>query len=285
MTTFTYAGRDQRGVRVTGKVEANDASQAEDQLIKQGLFPIEITASPVVSYSAARLSNLFDAKIKIETLILFCRQMHSLVKAGVPIVSAIQRIAEITNQTVLSRTLKKVADEIALGTSLSSAMQHYPHVFEPLMVALITAGEATGRLDEAFQQAAKYYELANTSRRRIKTALRYPIFVMIFALSAIMVMNIFVIPKFAALYSSFHAPLPMPTRLLISIAFFTRNYWWVVMLCLLGFMGTIGLLLRRPVIRQIFDHLQFKIPIFGHIIERIVMVNFSHSLAVLLQTG
>jgi len=291
MPHFSYEARNQAGKRITGNIQANDANQAADLLFSDHLIPITITASteksarPSASRGASWNITLFAKKIKTEELTIFCRQMYSLIKAGVPVSSSIQRLADIATNATLAKALQQVAKEIALGTSLSKAMQHHPTVFSFLITSLVTSAEANGRLDDAFLLASKHYELEDISRKRVRAALRYPIFVICFAFIAIMVISIFVIPKFASLYSTFHATLPLPTRILMGFSLFVRTYWWLIVgvIVLAGIALTYSL--RRPTMRLFVDRMQLKLPIIGGILERIVMANFSRNLAMLLETG
>ncbi|MCX7121096.1 MAG: type II secretion system F family protein [Gammaproteobacteria bacterium] len=290
MITFSYEARDKNGKMTKGKLQANDSNQAADFLFKDNLIPININAlSEKLTKSTQTFNNpswfTFARKIRSDELTVFCRQMYSLIRAGVPISSAIQRLADITSNPTLAKALQQVAKEIELGTALSKAMQHHPTVFSRLITSLVTSAEANGRLDDAFLQASKHYELEDTSKKRVKAALRYPIFVCCFAFLAIMVISIFVIPRFAVLYSSFHAALPLPTRILMGFSLFTRTYWWAIIGFILLTIILITYLLKRPGIRFVVDRIQLKLPIFGSILERIVMANFARNLSMLLETG
>ncbi|OGT37832.1 MAG: hypothetical protein A3F12_02015 [Gammaproteobacteria bacterium RIFCSPHIGHO2_12_FULL_38_14] len=292
MNTFSYAARDKHGALIKGKMQAHDANYVADQLIKDNLIPIQIRAiqkiklfsRPVLNWTLPNIT-LFGTAVSNETLTIFCRQMYSLTKAGIPIVSAIQRLSEITPNVTLATTLKAIFKEILLGTSLSKAMQHYPKIFSLMLVSLVMSAEANGRLDEAFMQAAKHYALENISKRRIKMALRYPILVIIFAFVAVMLMNVFVIPKFAQLYSSFHTLLPLPTRMLIGFSNFVNRFWWLIACIILMMAVLIYYCLHHPIFSIAIDRMKMHIPIFGSIIERVIMANFSSNLAMLLKTG
>ncbi len=285
MLTFSYESRNRSGALIKGHIQAIDENQAADLLLKKGLIPFKIKVSSLRFSKQLFSLKVFTRKIRNEELSVLCRQLYSLTKAGVPIVLAIERLSETITHHVLKRALQQVSKEISSGIALSMAMQHQPKVFSPLMTALITAGEANGRLDEAFLEASRNYELENTSRRRVKAALRYPALVISIAFIAMMLLNLFVIPKFAGLYTSLHAALPLPTRILMSLSFFVRSYWWLILLSLffVGFLFFYGL--RHPSFRVTVDGIKLKLPIFGSILERIIMANFSRNLAMLLQTG
>lgn len=285
MPHFRYEGRDQSGKTCVGTVEAKKTEDVAEQIMQIGITPIKIIEVRAPIQLPGLLDFLQRRKVKNEEMLLFCRQMHSLVKAGVSITTALTRLSEILLNPTLAQTLKVITTQLNAGESLSSAMRHYPKIFSHLLIALVTAGEANGRLDEAFFQAAKHYELETTTRRRVKAVMRYPLFVMIVVAGAITILNLFVIPKFSQLYSSFHATLPLPTRVLINTSNFFYNYWYVLILVLLFcFLGA-TYALKNPVWREKIDRYQFKMPIFGSIIERGTMASFSSSLAMLLKTG
>ncbi len=285
MTSFRYTARNKNGELIAHNIQANTIDDAAGSLIKEGLTPINIT--PIPEKRLWRFSSLhfINKKIGYEALAIFCRQLFSLTKAGVPILSAIQRLAEIATDPFFAKTLQKVAEEISLGASLSTAMQHHRTIFSPLMIALVTAGESNGRLDEAFLQASKHYELANTSRKRITAALRYPFIVIFLAFSSITLVSVTVIPKFASLYAHFHVTLPLPTRILIQFSLFIQHYWWLIIALVVLLIASASHLLRRDAVCAFIDRAQLKLPLFGSVLERIVMANFSRSLAMLLQTG
>jgi len=285
MGTFFYEARHKNGALIKGTMEANDANHVANQLIQDHLIPLDIRASlPRFSWRFTSLS-FSRQKVNHGTLMIFCRQMYSLIKAGIPIISIVQRLAEITMNKVLANALKVVSQEIVLGNSLSTAMQRTPTIFSPLLIALVTNAEANGRLDQAFLQATKYYELEDMTRKRVKAALRYPILVILFAFAAVMLINVFVIPKFASLYSSFHTQLPLPTRILISFSQFVHNGWWAILIVIGMMFLLVYFLLQRPEFRMYIDRIKIKLPIVGNMIERIIMANFARNLAMLLQTG
>ena len=159
MPIFAYEARNKTGVLQKGRIEADNSDQAATQLSKNNLVPIKIqTVKTQFHWHFPKLTMpKFKKKISRDVLSVFSRQMYSLYKAGIPIVSSIQRLAKITTQPALALALHGIAKDIASGTSLSKAMGHYPDVFPSLIIALVVSGEINGRLDEAFLSAAKHY--------------------------------------------------------------------------------------------------------------------------------
>ena len=211
--------------------------------------------------------------------------MHALAKAGVPMLSAVQQLAEVSSVPILKRALEAIAKQIGLGEPLSKAMQQFPHLFPPLMIALVSTGEANGRIDEAFLQASQYYELANMTRKRIASALRYPLMVIVVTFLAVIGLNAFIVPKFAALYARFESQLPLPTRILMATSAFTRDYWWLMILVVLLSIFIVRAVLASDRYRVGVDHMMMRLPIFGSIVKRIVMTNFTRTLAILMHTN
>ncbi len=163
--------------------------------------------------------------VKLDELIVFCRQMYALMKSGVPILRAINGLAESANSPKLKAALEEVGSHLEGGFSLSSAMNQLAKIFPPLFISLIHVGENTGQLDGAFLKLASYFEREQETRKRIKSALRYPTLVMIFLAAAMVILNIFVIPMFSGLFARLGADLPFATQLLISSSNFFINYW------------------------------------------------------------
>ncbi|OGT50717.1 MAG: hypothetical protein A3E84_00350 [Gammaproteobacteria bacterium RIFCSPHIGHO2_12_FULL_42_13] len=285
MPVFAYEGRDQKGFQVSGEITAEDMGAAANELMSRQILPINISPQTEKGELALVFRKLFARKLTTSELALFSRQMHALCKAGVPVLSAIQQLSQVSSVPILKHALIDIAKQVGLGEPVSKAMQKFPALFPPLMIALVSTGEANGRIDDAFLQASQYYELASTTRKRIKTALRYPLTVVVVTFLAVIGLNAFIIPKFAALYARFESQLPLPTRLLIGLSTITRDYWWLILLvvALLVFIVRIFFVTERY--RAVIDHIILVLPIFGDIMRRIVMTNFTRTLGILIHTN
>ena len=179
---------------------------------------------------------LFQPKVRIESFVIFCRQMYSLMKAGIPLLRAMKGLAESTTDKPLQVALEGVCDDLAQGQSLSNAMTG--SVFSDLFISLIKVGENTGRLDESMLQLAEYFEKEIDTLRRIKAAFRYPSFVFMVLFGAVIFLNFTVIPQFVGIFSKFGADLPLPTMILMSTSAFMIEFWWVLALGCAGiFLG------------------------------------------------
>ncbi|MDA3831342.1 type II secretion system F family protein [Paucibacter sp. O1-1] len=190
---------------MTAQVESADESAAADLLLSRGIIPLELNEIKVKqSFSMA----LFQSRVSLEELQIFTRQMYSLTRSGIPILRAIAGLSETTHSHRMKQALDDISEQLTSGRPLSSAMNQHPDVFDSLFVSMIHVGENTGKLEDAFIQLSHYIEREQETRRRIKAAMRYPIFVLIAITIAMVILNIMVIPKFADMFSRFGADLP-----------------------------------------------------------------------------
>ncbi|HHQ4657756.1 TPA: MSHA fimbrial biogenesis protein MshG, partial [Aeromonas hydrophila] len=178
MSSFAYKGRDSQGNAVSGVVEAATEMAAAEQLMRRGVMPTELKPGKAKA-AALDWSLLLERGVRLDELVVFSRQMYALTRAGIPILRAIAGLEESAHSKPLKRALHALGEDLGNGRPLSSSMQAHPRVFSSLFVAIIHVGENTGQLEEAFLQLANYFELELETRKRIKTAMRYPSFVLI----------------------------------------------------------------------------------------------------------
>ncbi|MBP8280620.1 MAG: type II secretion system F family protein, partial [Aeromonas sp.] len=233
MGSFNYKGRDSQGQAVSGMVEAASELAAAEQLMRRGVMPTELKAGKAKA-AGIDWSLLLEGGVKLEELVVFSRQMYALTRAGIPILRAIAGLEESAHSKPLKRALHTLGEDLGNGRPLSSSMQAHPKVFNSLFVAIIHVGENTGQLEEAFLQLANYFDLELETRKRIKTAMRYPSFVMIAIGIAMVILNIMVIPVFAGMFAKFGVELPLATRILLATSHFFVHYWWLLLAILAG---------------------------------------------------
>ncbi|WP_434358274.1 type II secretion system F family protein [Parasalinivibrio latis] len=286
MQSFNYRGRNSAGKAVSGSLEAKSEAAAADTLMKQGIIPLELRKGSARSGSTSlNLGDLFQRSVPLDLLVIFCRQLYSLTKAGVPLLRSIKGLTQSSNHPLLKGALEDIASELANGRALSMAMREHPKVFSDLFISLIAVGENTGRLEQSLEQLAAYYEQEIETRRRIKTAMRYPTFVLSAIGIATVVLNIKVIPQFASMFSRFGVDLPLPTRILITSSNFFVNYWHL----LLG-VSLLGWVLFRnwrktDKGRETWDRWRLRFPIVGAVVNRAQLSRFSRTFALMLQAG
>lgn len=285
MATFFYKGRTTRGDSIEGNLDATTADAVATQLFNSGITPIDITEQQQKTSTEVKLNNLFSQKVGLDELILFSRQMYTLMKSGVPITRSITSLAESTNNPTLRSCLMAIVDDLQSGRELSTAMSHYPKIFSNLYVSIIQVGENTGRLDEAFLQISEYLALDKDTRDRIKAALRYPVIVLVAIAGAIAIINLFVIPAFAKVYAGLNAELPLATKVLIATSNFTVEYWPLILAgIILSFVG-ITMYVRTEAGRYNWHKFKLRIPVVGSIINRSLLARFSRSFAMATRAG
>ena len=285
MSLYKYKGRTNRGESVEGNIEAPTADAVATQLFNSGITPIDINETVIKADPLEGLKKRFANKVKIEDLILFSRQMYTLMKAGVPIVRSITSLSESTRNVAFSDALDDIVENLESGRELSAAMGRHPKVFNNLFVSIINVGEHTGGLDDAFLQIAEYLELEKETRDRIKTAMRYPVLVISAIVIAIVIINIVVIPQFARVYAGFNAELPWATQFLINMSNFMVTYWyWLLAGFVFSVISTI-MYVRTENGRFRWHKMKLKIPVVGGVITRSLLARFARSFAMATRAG
>ncbi|WP_371193517.1 type II secretion system F family protein [Glaciecola sp. SC05] len=290
MASFQYTGRTLQGEVTNGTLDSSDQQSAAKALLARSITPIKITPlkQSKSKQSAANAGqagvNFLTPQVAIDDLIIFCRQMYSLTKAGIPIIRAVSGLSN-TRSVRLKLALNDVIDQLEKGRNLSSAMAQYPKVFSQLFVSIVHVGENTGQLDTAFLQLSHYLEREQETRKQIKAATRYPTFVIFALVAALVVMNIFVIPVFAGMFEKFDTELPLMTRMLLGMSDFFMNQWYV----LIGIILVSGFIIKQFKDTQQgqlkWDYWKIKMPIVGDIVERSLLARFSRSFAMMLKAG
>lgn len=289
MPAFNYIGRNSNGTQVKGLLDGVSAAAVAEQLNRQQIIPISIEPAKVESEASSANIDIGDllgfSPVSLDDLIVLCRQMYALMRSGVPILRAINGLAESATSPKLKAALTEVSSQLEGGFALSSALNQHPKIFTPLFVSLVHVGENTGQLDGSFLKLATYFEREQETRKRIKAALRYPSFVIMAILLAIVILNIFVIPTFASMFAKLGADLPLATKMLIASSNFFLNYWpHLLIASIFGFFGTRSYLKTKHG-QYRWDRQKVKLPIVGSIIERSILSRFTHSFAIVLKAG
>ena len=289
MKNFNYKSRNEAGQMVSGTLEADSAMAAADHLLGLGLTPVELKENSSSENLFAEIKQWIERhnrpKVTPPDLIMFCRQMHTITKAGVPLVGALQGLAASVKQPTLRDTLLKIGRELESGKGLSMAMGRHPKIFDELFVGLVHVGENTGRLDEAFLQLAEYMERDWENSKNIRAALRYPSFVIAAIVIAVAIINVKVIPAFASMFSQFGASLPLPTRILIGTSDFFVTFWPYLLVALVGGWFAWRQYLETEKGQRFWGQQKLRLPIVGDIIERGSLARYSRSFAIMLRSG
>jgi MSHA biogenesis protein MshG len=287
MTLFRFTGRDAQGVKVSGSRNSGSADTLASELLAQQITPltIEAPAGQTVNALAVLAKRLRSKKVDLLVLIMFCRQMHSLSKAGVPIIRAMGGLAESQRNRYFREVLMEVRKDLEGGMSVAVSLNAHPSVFGTLFISMISVGENTGQLDLAFRQLAIYLELERETRKRVKQATRYPMFVLIAMGVGLTVINLLVIPAFSKVFAQFHAQLPWATRLLIGTSQFFQDYWWLMGLLVAGGIYGFTMWTRTDAGALQWDRIKLRLPIVGGLFERIALGRFTRTFAMMYRAG
>lgn len=286
MPSFSYKGRSRRGALVEGVIDAGSADSVAAQLINTGITPIDIAQRTEAAAAMDVLENLRSNRAPdLQDLILFTRQMYTLAKAGVPIVRAINGLIQSTRNLQLAQALRDVLANLESGRDLASALSLHPKIFSNLAVSMVRVGENTGRLEEAFLRLTEYLEREKDTRERIKTALRYPAFVLVAIGIAIGIVNLFVIPVFAQLFAKASVALPWQTRLLITTSDFFVAWWWMLLGGLVIGVAAFTSYIQTEPGKYWWGRKKVELPLVGDIIRRATLSRFARSFAMALTSG
>lgn len=284
MPQWSYTGRS-AGTAVSGQLEAVSAGAVAEQLLARGVTPLHIVASAVPQAGVDLFASWRKGKVTATEKLLFARQLHTLLRSGVPILSALTGLQESSDGALMRQTLQQVRRSLESGQELSLALAQHPKVFDTFYVSMVRVGEMTGRLDEVFKRLFEHMEFEIFMRQQVKSALRYPSFVIIAMVAAIAVINLMVVPAFATVFSSFGADLPWATKLLIGSSRLTLEYGWALALgAVAGFFA-----LRRWIAthagRLAWDRLGLRLPLAGKIVQKATLARFARSFALALRSG
>ncbi len=286
MALFLYKARNSSGDSLKGRLEAGTLDAAANQLLKSGITPIEINELKQGNdYLKIIARKLRSRPPKLQDLIFLSRQMYTLMKAGVPIIRAINGLSDNLTNPMLIDTLKDVVNSLESGRELSAAMSQHPKVFNHLFVSMVKVGESTGELDGAFQKLSEYLEREKETRDKIKQAMRYPFIVFTFIIAAVVVINLFVIPQFEGIFSRFGADLPWQTKVLIASSNIMQNYWphmavisAAIILWLRHYLTTAGG-------RMKWDRLKLRIPLIGTVLYEAILARFATAFGLTVRSG
>ncbi len=288
MPNFSYRGRDAAGQMVEGILEGLTASAVAGQLAATGITPIDIRAAAATARraEAGESLRLFGPRgVDTAELMLFSRQMHALLKAGVPILRALAGLQESSTNPAFRAAIQGVRENLDGGRDLSASMQRQKGVFNPFYVAMVYVGESTGRLEEIFLRLFRHLEFQEFMRTQVKSALRYPSFVVMAMAGAILVINLFVIPAFAKVYKGFGAQLPVITRALIAFSDFMVATWPLLLAGAVGGLWAFRRYVRTEAGRHWWDRFRLGVPIAGKIIRKATIARFARSFSLAFRSG
>ena len=252
---------------------------------RSAVTPLHIVASAVPQAGVDLFASWRKGKVTATEKLLFARQLHTLLRSGVPILSALTGLQESSDGALMRQTLQQVRRSLESGQELSLALAQHPKVFDTFYVSMVRVGEMTGRLDEVFKRLFEHMEFEIFMRQQVKSALRYPSFVIIAMVAAIAVINLMVVPAFATVFSSFGADLPWATKLLIGSSRLTLEYGWALALGAVAGFFALRRWIATPAGRLAWDRLGLRLPLAGKIVQKATLARFARSFALALRSG
>ena len=290
MASFAYRGRNGAGDIVQGVMDGATAGAVADLIVGTGVTPIEIkptTASAAEKAGSGAGINLAFFKPKVEHMdvLLFSRQIHTLLRAGVPIMRALAGLQESSTNPAMRDVLQDVREGLDSGRELSMALGRHPTVFSPFYLSMVRVGEMTGRLEEVFIRLFDHLAFERFMQEQVKSALRYPTFVIAAMGIAMVIVNIFVIPAFAKVFKGFGAELPLMTRVLIGFSDFMLAWWPALLLGMVAAFFGFKAWLKTTKGRYTWDRVKLKIPIAGKIVRKATLARFAAAFALASRSG
>ncbi|MEY4882448.1 MAG: hypothetical protein RIS34_302 [Pseudomonadota bacterium] len=273
---FEWEGKDRNGKQVRGETRAAGQNQVQSLLRRQGVTPTRI--------KRRRMSA--GSRIRPKDMAIFTRQLATMMKAGVPLLQAFDIVGRGNPNPRVTKLLNDIRTDVETGTSLSVAFRKYPLYFDNLYCNLVEAGEAAGILDQLLDRLAVYMEKTEAIKSKIKSALMYPISVLVVAFVVVAVIMIFVIPAFKEVFSSFGADLPAPTLVVIAISEIFVKYWWLIFGAIGGgFYFFMQAWQRSEKVQMFMDRVMLKLPIFGTLVEKSCIARWTRTLATMFAAG
>jgi len=277
MPVFNYTVKDSQGLKLSGVIESRDEHEAISILHKRGLI--------VISIKEAKLKKTIEQGVKLDDLVIFSRQLATMVESGITIVQTLSILSEQSESKILAGVTLQIKEDIESGSSLHESLKKHPKIFSTLYINMVKAGEASGMLDEILDRVATYLEKSSALQRKVKSSLVYPAVVISMAILITAVLLIKVVPTFKGIFASLGGTLPLPTQILIGISDTLVKYFFLVVVTFVVLVFLFKAYINTPKGRYQFDYRLLKMPVFGPLFKKVVVAKFSRTLATLVKSG
>ncbi len=283
MALYSYEAFTKEGKKVKGTIDASSIAAVREQLGRQALYPISINLSTEESRMGF-FQRLTQRGVSLKDKILFTKQLAVLLKAGVPLLQALELLIEQFKGRLHS-ILITIKDEVKGGIALAQAMQRYPRAFDTIYVQLVRAGEASGKLDEILVRLTEYLERRETIKKRIRSALQYPIIQLVIALGVVIILLTVVVPQLQGLFEAQGEKLPVTTKIMMAASTIIKKYFLIVIAVVVALIGGFIYWKRTPSGAYIYDKIKLKIPIVKYVAKTSAVVQFCYTLGLLIESG
>ena len=281
MPTFAYVVKDKAGKTHSGTLDTKSRAALIEQLWKREFVILSVQETG----RGASLVKVGQGRVSTEQLVIFSRQLATMVDSGIPIAQALDVLAEQMDDRTFGQTLKKIQDDIEAGASLSEAIGRHPKIFSDFFINMVRAGETSGRLDEILDRVASYVEKISALQKKVSSSLFYPAFVTVLAFSITTFLLIYIVPKFRDIFNSLGGKLPFATQMLLALSEFMGKY--VIYEAILLAVGIVALRIWLGTTpgKWWFDRTILRVPIIGKLMQKVVIARFARTLATLIKSG
>jgi len=285
MAKFKYRGRDSYGKVIEGRLEATSVEELEATLKKRGLIPLKIEKTEESGLEGLLFRFLGKRGVDIKSLLFFTRQFTTMLKAGLPLTRILDILSFQSPTKKLREVSKGIKKNVESGIPLSTSMLNYPTIFSNLYVSMVRAGEVGGTLDRSLERITEFLENDYRLRQKIKSAMSYPIFVLVFAFSLGFFMLTIFVPRFAGFFADLNVPLPALTQFTLNLSKLLTRYWWLILIIVIVIYVFYNLYKSTPSGKERLDKSKLKMPVLGKVNHLTIMARFSGTLSSLLAAG
>ena len=279
MKKFKYKAMKNDGTKTSGEYEANSREDVMEMITSNGYYPLKV--EEVIESATINIKR----KIKVKEISIFCRQMYTMLDAGVPLINALNLMSTQVTNKHLVEIVKVLEEDVRKGEMLSNSMRKFPEAFPTLLTSMVESGEASGNLDEMFLRMSTHFEKENKINNKVKAAMIYPIILACVGVAALAVVMIFVMPTFVSLFESSGSELPFATRLLIGISDFMANHFIIVLAILVAIIAGIIIFSKTESGIYFFAKLKITFPLIKDLNRKMIVSRFTRTLSTLLASG
>lgn len=279
MKKFKYKAMKNDGTKTTGEYEANSRDDVMEMITSNGYYPLKV--EEVIESATINIHK----KIKVKEISIFCRQMYTMLDAGVPLINALNLMSTQVTNKHLVEIVKELEEDVRKGEMLSNSMRKFPEAFPTLLTSMVESGEASGNLDEMFLRMSTHFEKENKINNKVKAAMIYPIILAIVGVAALIVVMTFVMPTFVSLFESSDAKLPAATRFLIGLSSFMGNHFIMVIGILIAIVVGVVLYSKTESGIYFFAKLKISFPLIKDLNRKMIVSRFTRTLSTLLASG
>lgn len=288
MSVFEYIALDEKGNQLKGFVDAPGVAAARQKLREENIYPVEINQAETkkeTALSGTLKINLWE-RVSAGQVAVFTRQLSTLLGAGMPLVPSLSILMQQEKNPLLKKSLAQIREKVNEGKSLTEAMSEFPKIFQPFYLNMVRAGEASGTINLVLERLADFSENQQALMNKIRSALAYPIIMMIIGTSVIFLLMTFVVPKITGIFTDMNQALPLITLILIQVSHFLKSFWWLILILLaVSVVFFKYMTAGTDTGKRTWDNARLKIPVMGQINRKIAIARFCRTLATLLQSG